>query len=712
MSRSCARLAALVLLVGGAWTAAADVPPQVSRVPGLGADSLMQWSFVADPRIAPDERSIAYVLARANAEGRGYDYNVHVVTPTGEDRALTAHTAADRSPRWSPDGKRLGFLSNRNGAFQVFALDMSGGEPRQLTASDESVSSFEWSPDGSRIAYTAREARAEASEPVVRVSERLLYRREGEFGFRPDRAVQLWTADATSSTPHRGRRITQGDYDHASPVWSPDGSRLYFVANNRPDADARPDDTDIYSVAVDGSAPPVAVVERRGPATSPRVSPDGRWLAYVGYDEGDTPRSYTPYSLYLLSLVEPDAQPIRIEHPRGVTEGMISDSAAPGVLGERLAWSADSRWLYFISADRGATHLYRVNPQRRQVERRSAHTMGDLSEFTVGRSGLVAATFATPTQPAQIALIAERGKAQSLPRIVTSHENTLAPSLPFAGLMERESVSPDGQKIQYWLMMPPGFEPGRRYPTVLYVHGGPHAMYGTGFFHEFQVLASRGFAVAFGNPRGSTGYGAKFGNSIQNAYPGEDHRDLMAIVDDLVAAGYADPQRLAIAGGSGGGLLAGWAIGHTDRFAAAIVERAVTDWYSLNVTSDYASTLLSTQFSTMPWLDPAAFHSRSPLSLVGNVTTPVLVIHNEQDYRTPLGQGLAYYTALRMLNKPAKLAVFPDSNHGMSRDGTPRQRIARLHLIVEWLERHLTSSAIISAGTAGWCPACAPREGS
>jgi dipeptidyl aminopeptidase/acylaminoacyl peptidase len=239
------------------------------------------------------------------------------------------------------------------------------------------------------------------------------------------------------------------------------------------------------------------------------------------------------------------------------------------------------------------------------------------------------------------------------------------------------------------VIRPPGHEAASRYPTILYIHGGPHAMYGTSFFHEFQVLAQAGFAVLITNPRGSTGYGGEFANLIQYHYPGDDFRDLMTGVDLLVARGVADPEHLGVAGGSGGGLLASWAVGQTDRFKAAVVERAVTNWHSFVGTADLNYYFVTHWFRDFPWRDSADYLERSPLSHVDQVKTPVLVIHNEADYRTPLDQGLQFYTALKMLKKPAKLAVFPDSSHGMSREGRPSQRVERLKLIEGWFAERL-----------------------
>jgi dipeptidyl aminopeptidase/acylaminoacyl peptidase len=342
-----------------------------------------------------------------------------------------------------------------------------------------------------------------------------------------------------------------------------------------------------------------------------------------------------------------------------------------------------------VAADRGQDHLYEVDLKSGDFAPRTRFRQGDLREFSVSRNGNVAVTFSSPTRPADIYSFALPTAGDDSWKEVSSVGPSLAPAGGFSPYEEIWFDSFDGQHIQAWVIKPPGFDPARRYPAVLYIHGGPHAMYGTGFFHEFQFLAQSGFVVLITNPRGSTGYGGKFANVIQYRYPGDDYRDLMTGVDRLLERGYVDGKRLGVAGGSGGGLLTSWTVGQTDRFAAAVAERAVTNWHSFVGTSDLNYWFVTHWFRDLPWRDSADYLARSPLTNVDKVTTPVLVIHNEQDYRTALDQGLQFYTALKMQKKPAKLAVFPDSSHGMSREGRPSQRVARLKLIGEWFAEKL-----------------------
>jgi dipeptidyl aminopeptidase/acylaminoacyl peptidase len=486
------------------------------------------------------------------------------------------------------------------------------------------------------------------------------------------------------------QRLTSGEFEAGDPVWSRDGRHILFSAVRREDADYAPEDTEIYSVAVDDDATVLPLTQHRGPDDDPLPSPDGKWIAFTGFDDQDPSLSSAVTNLYVMRPDGTGRRQLAEDFDRNVGEIMLTDSAAPRSAGERIAWSADSRRLLFIAADRGQDHLYEVEVASGDYAPLTRFRQGDLREFSLSRTGQVAVTFSSPARPADIyAFPAEPGAGEEW-REVSRVGAALVPAGGFSEYEEFWFDAFDGARIQGWIIKPPAFDPLRRYPAVLYIHGGPHAMYGTGFFHEFQWLARSGFVVLITNPRGSTGYGGTFANVIQYRYPGDDFRDLMAGVDALIGRGYVDADRVGVAGGSGGGLLTSWTVGQTDRFKAAVVERAVTNWHSFVGTSDLNYWFVRHWFRDYPWRDSADYLARSPLSHVDRVQTPVLVIHNEQDYRTALDQGLQFYTALKMLKKPARLAVFPDSSHGMSREGRPSQRVARLELIERWLTEYLT----------------------
>jgi dipeptidyl aminopeptidase/acylaminoacyl peptidase len=674
--------AALAVTAGAA---AAEAPRRLE--PG----SLLAWKWVADPQVSPDGRRVAYVLQAPAEKGTKYAGDIWVAsTGGGEPRPLITHESHDRTPRWSPDGRLLAFHSNRSGKAQLWILEAEG-EPWQLTDSVTDVGAFAWSPDGRRIAYAGTPPKPGEGEPgyeppkqVVFTTERLNFRNDGTPGFRTEDVTQLFTVTLPSDRSKvEPVQVTRDAYDHGDPQWSADGTRIYFTANDKEDADYVRWDSEILVVPADGSTAPVRVTDRRGGDQMPRLSPDGRELAYLGSDvDPEALLAYDPTRLYLLTLGS-TGPPREVRLPGAAGDGIITDSSPPRLPSQVLAWSGDGRSVYVRGAWQGRSSLYRVDVGTLAVETLSTGFDGDLTGFSAG-GGRIVALYSSPGGPGDLYLVEPSG-----PRRLTSHGQSNVAGLALGALEERWVDSFDGQRIQYWILTPPGLDRTRKHPAILYIHGGPHAMYGQTFFHEFQTLAAAGYVVVYGNPRGSSGYGAEFGNVIQRRYPGDDARDLLATLDDAIALGFIDPQRLGVAGGSGGGVLSSWLIGNwPDRFQAAVVERAVLDWRQM-MGSDIPLVVSRSWFADYPWADPGSYAARSSISLVERVKTPALIIHNAEDYRVPIGQALDYYGSLKALRKPAKLAVFPASSHGMSRDGTPEQRVARLKLILDWFDSYL-----------------------
>ncbi len=655
---------------------------------GLTADSLYRWQYVGAPEISPDGSRIAYTLVSTDEAKDTYTSSVWLAeVASGRLRQVTFGDWRDFGPRWSPDGSKLAFVSTRRGAPQVFVLSLAeGGEARPVTSLPGGAGNPEWSPDGRSIAFTSR-VEPKPSEPEApkdrapkeRVVTRLTFRANGE-GWARDGYVHIFTVGADGGS---ARQITDGEFDDGAPRWSPDGARIAFSAIRKPDRDYTMGDTEIYVVPAAGGEIK-ALTDRRGPDGDPTWSPDGRSIAYTGFD--DKLESFKATSLYVMSADGSGSRNLTASFDRSAADGVGGDVSAPfGGSGRAVAWAPDGKRVLFKSADRGSANVYAVATSGGKVESvtRGEH---DLAGFSVARNGQVAAVVSTPTTPYDLYAFSLR---DPLPKRLT---NTGEASLKGAAVSTPESFfykSFDGRDVQGWVMKPVGFETGKTYPLILYIHGGPHSAYGNLFFHEFQVLAARGYVVLFTNPRGSTSYGQEFGNIIQYKYPGDDYRDLMAGVDEVLKRGYVDEKRMAVMGGSGGGVLTTWTIGHTDRFAVAVGERGVYNWSSFVLSADLNYFFARHWFRDMPWNDPEDYRARSPITYVEKMRTPLLIIHSEEDYRVPIDQGEELYTALKMLKRDVKMIRYPQESHDLSRSGRPSHRVSRIGHILDWVDGHL-----------------------
>ncbi|MEO0997531.1 MAG: S9 family peptidase [Pseudomonadota bacterium] len=659
-----------------------------ARAALLQPDGLLEWRYVADPRFSVDGSRLAYVEVRTNAAEDRYESIVRLVDGTAGTRSVASEGRRNSMPRFAPDDSGLAFLSDRqNGRPQVYFMRFRGGEPVPLTNVTGRLDFFSFSPDGSRLALRLRDEPPDtAGEPFV--TRRLDARRDGQPGYRPATrrrlvVMELATGEQTA--------VTDGSEDAGVPVWSGDGRTLYFSALRPAVSDRDPSETDIFEVPADGSAPPSALIAGDGPDNTPLVSPDGRWLASVGFTRSEPPASYRSTELRVHDLT--GEEPPRLltgDFVYSIGDGMAGDVRAPGGSGATVQWAPDSNALFFTAAMQGRVQLMRANLGGGEVIPVTSFDAGAIDAFHVSESGTVAAIFSRPdVAPELVSFALARGSRGAWRQVTDLHGERL----DGAELAEYEEIAverPDGEAIQAWLVSPPRFDRRRRYPLILYIHGGPHSMYGTNFFHEFQVLAARGYFVLIANPRGSSGYGDAFGNAVQYRYPGEDANDLLAVLDAVVDRREIDGERLGIAGGSGGGLLTTWIVGKTGRFKAASAQRSVTNWHSFVGTSDFSPFFVKHWFRAPPWVSSEEYLQRSPLSLVAEVTTPVQILHSDADYRTPLEQGLQYYTALRIQGKPAELVVFPGESHGLSRGGRPSHRVARLRAILRWFAEHLS----------------------
>ena len=660
----------LVPFAAGPW--AQDKPRLLDR------DTFMDMESVSGTKISPDGRQIVFARGWIDQMKDQSRTNLWLVdVESGRVRELTRGNWRDTAPVWAPDSKRIAFLSDRDGTNQVHVLYVDTGDVAQLTHLQRAASNLAWSPDGKQLAFTQT---LPDEDPILKIDlpkrprgaewakaptivDRVSWARDGtgpiEKGF-----TEVFTVDATvGGTP---RQITDGKYNHAAPEWSADGKNIYVSGIRKPDAEYLNNDSEIYAIDLQ-TLGVTALTDRKGPDTNPTVSPDGRWIAYTGYDD----KNYTSHlsSLYLMD-------------GSGGSKRLLAGSLlnSPG----ELTWAADDSGVYFAVEEKGATTVY-FAPLRGNL-RKATDGAQVLSGLSLAANGQAAAVRSTPLEPGYVTTFkmnpAAAVPASSMRKLVDVNEDVLA-GRTLGAVEEMWYASNDGLKIQGWLVKPAGFQPGRKYPLVLFIHGGPWSLYDVAFNWSFQNFAANGYAVLYVNPRGSTGYGQDFVNGIQFSYPGKDYDDLMAGVDAAIAKGFIDERNLFVCGGSGGGLLTAWIVGHTDRFAAAVAMRPVIDWVSFVGVTDSGGWYR--QFEKKPWEDPSDHLKRSPLAYVGNVKTPTMVMTGEIDLRTPIGQSEEFYKALKMQKKETLLVRMPDEFHGWRR---PSHRLMQQLYLLAWFDKH------------------------
>ena len=651
--------------------AAADQAPLAPRL--LDLDTFMDMETVGSPAISPDGKQILFTRGWVDKMSDHFRSNLWLVDVEGKKVAEMTHgNWRDFSPVWSPDGKRIAYLSDRDKTTQIHVLWVETREVAQLTRLERAPQDLAWSPDGKMLAFTCfvpddkpvlivklppRPAGAKWADPAVLV-DRLSWSADGR-GPLPKGYNHVFVIDAVlGGTP---KQVTSGDFSHSSPAWSVDGRTIFFSAIRKPDAEYEFGDTEIYAVDL-ATLEIKALTDRKGPDRNPRVSPDGRWIAYTGYDE----RNYTSH---LSSLYVMDAS----GGQKRLLAGDLANS--PSVVG----WAADSSGVHFLLSARGESNLH-FAPLRGPVRKitNGTHVLSGLSLSRTGQAAAVVSSFQRPGT--LVTFSAARPDAWK--ELVDVNADVLEGAL----LGQAEELlykAPDGLEIQGWLIRPALFEEGKKYPLLLWIHGGPWSMYSVAFNWEWQNFAARGYAVLYTNPRGSTGYGQDFVNGIQYSYPGKDYDDLMAGVDAALARGFIDEENLFVCGGSGGGVLTAWIVGHTDRFRAAVSMRPVINWHSFVGTTDGPNWYR--QFRRYPWEDPMEYAVRSPLHYVANVTTPTMVMTGEADLRTPISQSEEYYRALKMLKKETLLVRMPEEYHGWRR---PSHRLLQQLYLQAWFEKY------------------------
>jgi dipeptidyl aminopeptidase/acylaminoacyl peptidase len=638
--------------------------------------------FATDPQIRPDGRQVAYVRVGYDIMTDGENRAIWLVDlGSGQETPLVAGNGAYMQPRWSPDGTRLAYIAAGEGEKpQLHVRWMATGTEVKLATLPQVPRAITWSPDGTAIAFEMfvpedglklgaplpKPAGAKWADPPNIVND-VTYRFDGRGKLEPGHTHIF----EISSSGGAARQVTYGNLDENGALsWSPDGKSLYYAGNRQEDWQHQVNQESLQRVSLlDGS---VTTLTPPGPTGSPRLSPDGSKIAFVGYE--DKKRGYHNERLYLYDVKSQKVTSLTPDFDRSVSDP---------------EW-AGNHDIYVKYVDHGVVKVARVSLDGKLSD--VAQGLGDSEEpdrpysggaFSVSENGTLVYTDAAPERPAELVL-AKGGSPKQL-----THLNDL-----FFASKDLGKVAPlpvkssyDQLPIDAWIVTPPEFDPAKKYPLILEIHGGPFAAYGPSFATDMQLYASAGYVVVYANPRGSTSYGDAFANQIDRAYPGHDYDDLMSVVDTAVARGFVDTDNLFVTGGSGGGALTAWIVGKTDRFRAAVAQKPVINWTSEVLTTDATKFMATYWFSMLPWEDQQDYWSRSPLSLVGNVVTPTLVVVGESDYRTPVSEAEQFYQALSLKGVPAALMKVPGASHG-GLAAKPSQSAEKALAILGWFDKY------------------------
>lgn len=664
----------------------------------ISAEDLYRLELISEPRIAPDGKHVIYRQQRVERKTEKKYANLWVASTSlsaGSPKQFTYGDQNDSSPRWSPDGMQIAFLSNRGNEekpAQIYIIPFEGGEARPLTEIEGEITLVGWSPDGRKLLCLVRKTDAEQLERekdeqkkklgvVSRQYTRLFYKLDG-YGYLPHERTHIWLVDARTG---KGKQLTESDiWDEADPAFSPDGTQIAFVSNHAKDPDQAPDRMDLFVMVAASGEAPQRIKTPIGYKTLPVFSPDGKWISYFGREgEGEDWRNLNLWVAAADGSKAPRNLTAQVDIQCGAS--IIGDCGAP----EQAApiWSPDGKYLYFQASLHGSVTLKRISLEN-----------GEITEV-VGQGGAVGSPsfdkshsrlayfFGQMHDPGQIHL-KELTNGQTI-RHLTRVNRALFEAVALSKVEEAWFKGPDGNDLQGWILFPPGFDPKKKYPSILEIHGGPLTQYGKFFMHEFYFLAAQGYVVYFCNPRGGRGYGEAHAKSIYGAWGTTDYADLMAWTDFVAAKPYIDTKRMGVTGGSYGGYMTLWIIGHSERFKAAAAQRVVSNFVSEWGSSDLNWSFEYEVMAEAPFKDFQKWWDMSPMKYIGNAKTPTMITHSENDLRCPIEQGEQAFVALKRLGVETEFIRFPEEFHGLSRTGRTDRKIARLGHIARWMGKYL-----------------------
>ncbi|MFT4414854.1 S9 family peptidase [Fredinandcohnia humi] len=656
---------------------------------GIVAEDLYKLKMVNDPQFAPNGESYVFVETEINKDKHDYNSHLYLGTLDGKVTQWTFGDVRDSSPRWSPNGDTIAFISNRSGKSQIYVMSANGGEPKQATYCVNGARNPIWSPDGSKILFvtsldpeetiTDKEKKKSDEddkklEPMV--VDRIRYKSDAA-GFLDNKSQHLGILHIATGEVEQ---LTSGAYDYAAGCWSPDGTSITFIADIDEDSDYNLV-SDVFVMSLEDKRYQ-KITGSNGNFGNPSWSPDGKYIALIGHEKEFM--GATLPKIWLYSVESGDLACLTVEWDVYVGDIVVGDFQLGGS-NSGVIWNEDSRSFYFLMSNHGNTGVYYGSIDGEMYP--SLFENQHVFALTVNNHKAVVG-ISKPTQPGDLYYLdLSNGELNQL-----TYVN--APFLQDVELSDAEPFTfkaPDGWDINGWVMKPFGYEKGKKYPTIIEVHGGPHAMYANTYFHEFQVLTGKGFVVVFTNPRGSHGYGQHFVDAVRGDYGNKDYLDVMAATDYAVENfDFVDETKLGVTGGSYGGFMTNWIVGHTNRFKAAVTQRSISNWLSFYGVSDIGFFFTEWELKGNLLEDAEKLWDHSPLKYVGNVETPLLILHGERDFRCPIEQAEQFYVALKHQKKITKFVRFPDANHELSRSGNPKLRLARLNHIKDWFVEYLT----------------------
>ncbi len=669
----------LVLMLAGLMPISA-----IAQIRPFKALDVFELEYATDPQFMADANSVIYVRNFMDIMTDRKRSNLWRVDVDGTNhRPVTTGLNNNNSPRFSPDGTMLAYLSNASGKSQIMIHLLKTGETYAAAQLQNGVDNITWSPDSQSIAFSAfipgkqdvyaplppRPKGAEWAKEAIVLDKTLFTNHGSELGKLGN--DHIFIVPKTGGTP---RQITSGDFNHHSNLsWDQKGKRIYFSANRKENHIEEPQDSEIYGVNVQ-TGDIIQLTDRFGIDTDPVVSPNGKWIAYAGFD--DKRSEYHNVELYIMKLDGSEG--------RSLTKNLdinVSD----------ISWADNSRDLYFRYSDHSEGKVSKINLNGQVTDFTNkvggtsfGRPYGGGGDYALSAKGDIAFTMGSVYDQSNISLVNKSGGGEIQ---LTSLNDDVLGHRDLAKVEEiNYKSSYDNIDIQGWLMKPTGFDATKKYPLILEIHGGPIANYGAYFSSEMQLMASAGYMVLYVNQRGSTSYGEDFANLLHHNYPNHDFDDVMSGVDHAISLGNVDEDRLYIAGGSNGGILSSWAIGKTDRFKAAAVIKPLTNWVTGVLNSALARFSLNYEFAKPPWEDPEEYWKRSPLSLVGNVKTPTMLMTGELDSTTPIAESEQYYQALKMRGIEAILVRIPGSGHGIA--SRPSNLITKTQHTIKWFDDH------------------------